>query len=136
MKKVIRILCVVVVCLCLLRNLFGVIEVNDGNPNMGIDTGFDIEAKFERFANSEVFDYDNELIELQNMQWYFESAVSQGSAVQGEWYATYQVLSPDQTPDIEGEQTVELWDVVKDTKGNVHEILRNESREKRKDLRR
>lgn len=119
MKKVIRILCVVVVCLCLLRNLFGVVEINDGKPNMGIDTGFDIEAKFERFAESEVFDYNNELIELQTMQWYFESAVAQGSAKQGDWYATYQVLSPEETPDSDGDVPVELWDTVKDTNGNI-----------------
>lgn len=119
MKKVFHVICVIVVCLCLLRNLFGIVDMNEGDPDAGINSGFSIEAKFERFASSDVFDYDQELVELQALQWYFQSAVAVGSANPGDWYATYEVILPSQEPTGSADYEPELWSTVVNTKGVV-----------------
>lgn len=86
-------------------------EKNDGE----FDTGFRIEEKLNRFVNADVFDFEEELIDLQIIQWYFEGLVNQGSADQDAYYATYKVLKVDEEPPSDHE----LWSEVQNTKGDV-----------------
>lgn len=95
MKKVFGVFCVVVVCLCLFHNMFSVVSVGED----GFTTTFNIQAKLHRFANSQIFDYNEEMIELQCIEYYFESLANQGAAKQGESYIHYIITDTQDVPE-------------------------------------
>lgn len=84
MRKVMRIMCIVCVCLCLFRGLFGVVDP---------EGGFDIEPKLSKFVNAEVFSFQEELVLIQLSKFAFNNMVSPYNVGYGEEFTFYRVAT-------------------------------------------